>query len=272
MKITANFILILFTIICFSTAAHSQKVDFKPFSVVQSNLINDLKAAKSANPKLSTEDFVNTANSLLDKQGINFVVAFDAATCQKISQAIASLKDKSAPLNLRTALKSPLGENANLLLPEVSFDKQECVPCFVKLPIAEVNQKEFVTIVEGKNIKFFLPSNFILNEAFLVDEKNLTTIKSRWKIPFRTTPLSVSDSGNILYLGFAEPELNDLVLMAYANEGVYRFTAKSDIDADKKAVSLKDFPKDAANPNLAFSKFTSGEINQVVKFSLPCAN
>ena len=272
MKFTANFLLLFFTMICISTAANGQRLEIKPFSIDQSNLIRDLKAAKSANPKIATADFVNLANSLLEKQGINFVVAFDAATCQKISQAIAALKDKTAPLNLRTALKSPLGESANLLLPEVSFAKAECVPCFVRLPMLEVTQKEFVTIVEGTNLKFFLPSNFILNEAFLVDEKDLSKVKTRWKIPFRAAPLSVSDDGNLLYLGFDEPELNDVVLRAYAFEGVYQFAAKSDLEAGKKAARLKDFPKDAANPNLAFIKFASAGIDQIVKFSLPCPN
>ena len=111
MKITNSFLVFAFTLVCLATLANAQKVDFKPFSVVQSNLINDLKSAKNANPKITPEEFAKTANALLEKQGINFTVAFDPATCRKISQAIAGVKDKSAPLNLRTALKSPLGEN-----------------------------------------------------------------------------------------------------------------------------------------------------------------
>jgi hypothetical protein len=269
MKIMIKTLLIIAALACFSIAAFGQQVSIKPFSVLPSNLIDDLKAAKAANPKISAEELAKTANSLLEKEGINFVVAFDAATCQKISQVIANMKDKTAPLNLRTALKSPLGENANLLLPEINFSKAECVPCFVQLPVFEATAQDFVTRVETRNIKFFLPANFILNEASLVDAKDLTTVKTRWKIPFRTTPLSVSDSGNILYLGFNEPELSDLVLMAYG-EGLYQFGTRSDIDADKKGVRLTEFPKDAANPNLAFLKFTSGELNQVIKFSLPC--
>jgi len=273
MKITTKFFFqLFFVLVCLSMTANAQQVTVKPFSVTQSNLIDDLKAAKTSNPKITAEEFAKTANSLLEKQGLNFVVAFDANTCQKISQAIAGLKDKTAPLNLRTALKSPIGENANLLLPEVSFSKNECVPCFVRLPILEATAQDFVTLVEGRNIKFFLPSNFILNEAFLVDGKDLTTVKTRWKIPFRTAPLSVSDSGNILYLGFPEPELSDLALMVYGNEGVYQFCAKSEIDADKKGVLLKDFPKNVNNPNLAFIKFTSGETNQIIKFSTACEN
>ncbi|GEM_PF-1927505 len=270
MKITNNFLVFAFTLVCLATLANAQKVDFKPFSVVQSNLINDLKSAKNANPKIAPEEFAKTANALLEKHGINFTVAFDPVTCRKISEAIAGVKDKSAPLNLRTALKSPLGENANLILPEVSFAKNECVPCFVRLPILEVTAKEFVTLVEGQNIKFFLPSNFLLHEALLVDEKDLTTVKTRWKIPFRSVPLSVSDDGNILYLGFSESELNELVLMIYAAEGVFQFGTKADIDAAKKGAILKDFPKDPNNPNLTFMKFTSGEKNQVIKFSTNC--
>jgi len=271
MKITNKLLLFVLAVCLNVVSGNAQQVTFKPFSVTQSTLIDDLKAAKNTNPKLTTEEFVKHANDLLEKQGLNFVVAFDPNTCQKIGQAIANLKDKSAPLNLRTALKSPLGENAGLMLPEVSFSKAECVPCFVQLPIFEATNKEFVTLVEGKTIKFYLPSNFILNEVQLVDEKDLSTVKTRWKIPFRTTPLSVSDSGNILYLGFSEPELKDLALMAYG-EGLYQICAKSDIDAEKKGAPLKDFPKDATNPNLSYIKFTSGDLNQVVRFSTNCPN
>src|SRR5215203_1293795 len=271
MKITTNLLLLAVIVAaCLSLAVKSQYTA-KPFSVTKTSLINDLKTAKAANPKITAEEFAKTANSLLEKQGINFVVAFDAATCQKISQVIANVKDKTAPLNLTTTLKSPLGESAKLILPDINFSKSECVPCFVQLPVLEVTAQDFVTLVEGKNIKFFLPSNFILNEVLLVDALNLTTVKTRWKIPFRTTPLSVSDSGKILYLGFNEPELSDLVLMAYS-EGLYQIGTKSEIDAEKKGALLKDFPKDAANPNLAFIKFTSGDLNQVIKFSTPCGN
>jgi hypothetical protein len=271
MKITIKFCFVLFALSCLAATAQAQYIA-APFSVAPSNLINDLKAAKAANTKMTTEEFVNVANALLEKQGLNFVVAFDAATCRKISTAIADLKDKTAPLNLKTALKSPLGENANLLLPEVSFDQTECVPCFVRLPILQVAGKEFVTLVEGKNIKFFLPANFILNEAHLVDEKDLKTIKTSWKLPFRSAPLSVSPDGNILYLGLVEPELADLVLMAYSKEGVYQFARKSDLADAKKGVPVRDFPKDAANPNLAFLKFPGDAANQIVKFSSPCGN
>jgi hypothetical protein len=272
MKITIKLSLLFVALCFFSVSLNAQQVTVKPFSVDRSKLLDDLKTARAANPKISPEDFVKTANSLLEKQGLEFVVAFDANTCRKISQAIADLKDKTAPLNLRAALKSPLGENANLLLPEIKFAKNECVSCFINLPILEAAGKEFVTRVEGQNVKFFLPANFILNEAFLVDEKDLTIVKKSWKIPFRSTPLSVSDDGNILYIGFSDPALSDLTLMVYSAEGVFQFAAKNEIDTAKKGVLLKDFPKPANDPNLAFIKFTGGKTSQVVRFSVACEN
>lgn len=270
--IHTNKLIILLLIFFIGTEINSaQQTTFKPFSVTQSNLINDLKAIKTSNPKITDIEFSKMANLLLEKEGINFVFAFDAATCQKIEAAKSKLKDPNAPLNLKTTLKSPLGENASLLLPEPIFDTSECVPCRVSLPVFEATTQDFVTSVEGKNIKFYLPSNFKINEVSLVDDKDLKTVKKSWKIPFRTTPLSISDSGNILYLGFAEPELKDLALMIF-NEGVFQFTSKSEIDTDKKGSPIKDFPKDATNPNLAFLKFKSGEIVQTLKFSTGCAN
>jgi len=250
---------------------YGQKVSIKPFSITQSDLIGDLKSAKKANPNINADELVKIANTLLEKQGLNFVFAFDSNTCQKIEQAKKSRKDQSAPLNLRAALKSSSGETASLLLPEAAFDNTNCAACYVSLPMLEITGKDFVTIVEGKNLKFYLPSNFILNEMSLVDGKDLTTVKTNWKVPFRTTPLSISDDGNILYLDFADSELKDIALMVYG-EGTFQFCARKEINLEKKGVLLNTFPKDANNPNLAFVKFTDGDSSQIVRFSKNCGN
>ncbi len=262
---------LLLSILIGTQLLFAQQVTVAPFSVKQSNLIEDLKTLRISNPKISAAEFSKQANSLLEKQGINFVFAFDAATCQKIEAAKSKLKDPNAPLNLKATLKSPLGESAALLLPEPAFTKTDCLPCYVSIPVMEATAKDFVTSVEGKNIKFFLPANFILSDVFLVDNADLKTVKKSWKIPFRTIPLSISDSGNIIYLGFAEPELKDLALMVFS-EGVFQFTPKNEIDADIKVSPLKDFPKDALNANLSFLKFKSGELIQTIKFSTACGN
>jgi hypothetical protein len=257
--------------LCFVFSIYSQKVDVKPFSIDKSDLIGDLKNLKASNPKLLTEDFVKAANTLLDKKGINFVVGFDSATCQKIEQVKKSQKDPSLPLNLRTTLKSSIGEAASLALPEAKFQKTECFSCFVNLPFVEVTQNEFVTIVQGINLKFYLPTNFFLNEVSLVDEKDFSVVKRKWKIPFNGVPLSVSDDGNILYFGFEEPELSDLALLAFG-EGSFQFYSKKDIDDTKKGTIVKDVSPNAIVPNFSYIKFESPEMKQVLKFPTKCSN
>jgi hypothetical protein len=269
-KIPKTLAIVVFTLFLFSQIK-AQQVAIKPFSINQSNLIDDVKKLKISSPKITAEEFVKSSNSLLDKQGINFIVGLDANTCSKIEQIKKSQKSPDAPLNLRATLKSPLGEPAALLLPEANFSKNECLPCFVTLAFLEVTDKDFVTIVQDRNLKFFLPANFFVNEVFLVDEKDLTTVKSKWKIPFRTAPLSVSDDGNILFVGFDEPELADLTLAIFG-EGTYQFYAKKDIDGTKKAVILKENQAKITAPNFAYIKFESAELKQTVKFPTRCPN
>lgn len=267
LKISA---VIIFTFFLF-IQTQAQQVSLKPFALDQSNVINDLKNIRITNPKMAAEDFVKSANDLLAKQGLNFTVGFDSDTCQKIDKIKKTQKIPNAPLNLRATLKSPLGDSAALLLPETDFAKNECFPCFITLPFLEVTDKDFVTIIGGNNLKFSLPGNFLVNEVFLVDAKDFTTVKSKWKIPFKSVPLSVSDDGNILFTGFNEPELNDLALAIFS-EGNYQFYAKKDIDISKKAVVWKDNPVKTTAPNFAFIKFVSDEKEQIIKYAANCPN
>ena len=250
-------------------AALAQQVTVKPFEVERSTLLDDLKELKAANPKMKPEELAAAANELLGQKGLNFDVRFDAATCQKIAQAIAARKDKNEPLNLRTALKSPVGETATLLLPEVGFATGACAACYVSIPILEATPSEFVTIVEGRNLKFFLPSNFVLYEAALVEAKDLSTVKRRWKLPVRARPLSISYDGNVLYLAFAEPELAELVLAVFG-EGVYQIAPRRELDEGVKATPVKDFPKDATDPGRAVLKFEHGDASHFVRYSADC--
>lgn len=270
MKIFLNFLTISAFCLFFFTQIQAQAT-IKPFSISESNLINDVKNLKNSSPKITSENLVKSANALLDKQGINFVVGFDANTCLKLEEVKKAQKNPTTPLNLRTTLKSPLGEPAALLLPEAIFTKNECFACFITLPFLEITDKDFVTIVQDTNLKFYLPTNFLINQAFLVDEKDFTTVKRKWKIPFRTVPLSVSDDGNILFVGFDEPELADLALAIFS-EGAYQFYPKKDIDKAKKGVILTEKQVKITVPNFAFIKFQNTELKQIIKFPTKCAN
>ncbi len=121
----------------------------------------------------------------------------------------------------------------------------------------------------GHNIKFHLPVNFVVSEAVLVDEKDLGTIKKKWRIPFRSVPLGVSYDENVLYFGLFEPELKDISLAVFG-EGVFQFATRDEAESNGKGTLLKEFPKDPANPNLAFLRFENRGLKQVVKYSNPC--
>lgn len=250
-------------------SAFSQLAKINPLGVKQSNLIEDLKTAKAANPGISTEELVKTANALLDKQGFNYAFVLDENSCRQIEQTRKNQKDPSVPLNLSAKLSSVAGDKVNLVLPPERYEKAECGRCFIYLPVWEATERDFVTFIQNINVKLYLPGNFVLNEMALVDNKDLTTIIRRWKIPFRAAPLSLSDDGKILFLPLAESQLSDLAIMIF-EEGVIQFYPKKDIDADKKGKSLKEFPKDAGNPNLSFVSFESGETKQTVRFTAPC--
>lgn len=247
----------------------AQQAKINPFSITTSTLIDDLKAYKLSNPGIAAEEFVKTANTKLGEQGLNYTFLLDESICQKVEQYRKTMKDPTQPVPINGKLNTISGEAASLALPEVKVEKSECGRCAVQIPVLEMTEKDFVAKVQSQNIKFFLPPAFVLNEAALVDNVDLTRIIQRWKVPFRSIPLSISSDGKILYLGLAEPELNDLALMVFS-EGVIQFCRKKDIDPQLKGSLLKDFPKDAANPNLAYINFAGGEVKQTVRFLNSC--
>lgn len=267
----SKFLVSIIFICAGAVSAVTAQYQSAPFSLPPSTIIDQLKKMKAATPGITSREFAAAANTLLDSEGFNFIVAFDAATCQKIEAAKKNLKNPDDPLSLRAALRSVDGEAAALQLPEASFARTECGSCFISLPLLEVTPKDFVVKMLGRNIKFHLPGNFIVNEAILVTDDGLATVNTKWKIPFRTTPLTVSENGNVLYLGFDEPELKDLALIVFG-EGTFQFTERKEVELERKGQILKDAPKDPDNPNVSFLKFENVRAKHVVRFPLRCTN
>ncbi len=263
---------LLFTfafIALFSTGTSGQMVSMNPFDIAPPTILGDIKALRMANPKMTSTEFVDAANKLLERQGIAFTFSFDEATCLAIDKSIKGMKNPPSKLNLRTKLKSVGAEPATLTLPPADFGNNECSKCSVTLPILELTDKEFVALMLGHNIKFHLPVNFIVSEAFLVDEKDVTTVKKKWRIPFRSVPLGVSYDENVLYLGLFEPELKEISLAVFG-EGVFQFATREEAESNGKGTPVKEFTKDPANPNLAFMRFENRGLKQVVRYSNAC--
>ncbi len=252
-----------------STAVSGQMVSMSPFDIAPPPILSDVKALRVANPKMTSTELVDAANELLEKQGIAFTFSFDEATCLAIDKSIKSLKSPPPKVNLRTKLRSVGAEPANLTLPPADFANNECSKCSVTLPVLELTDKEFVALMLGRNIKFHLPVNFIVSEAVLVDEKDMSTVKKKWRIPFRSVPLGVSYDENVLYMGFFEPELKDISLAVFG-EGVFQFATREEAESNGKGEPVKEFPKDPANPNLAFMRFENRGLKQVVRYSNTC--
>lgn len=270
MKILLNkFTIVLILFFVAHMTNYSQQAKLSALSIRQSNIIEELKAVKTANPGIAVEELVKSANEILDKQGFNYAFALDENSCRQIAEVRKKQTDPNAPLNLKAQLSSVAGEKVSLILPPEKTDSSECGRCFIHLPVWEATNREFVTFIQNINVKLHLPGNFFLNEFALIDDKDLTTVIRRWKVPYRAAPLSVSDDGKILYLPLLEPELSDLALIVF-DEGVIQFAARKDIDVDKKAKVLKEFPKDEQNPNLGFTTFENGELKQTIRYSTPC--
>lgn len=249
----------------------SQKATINPMSVKPSTLIEEIRNIKNSNPQISAEELAKSANLIFDKKGFNYAFAFRDDICQKIDQVRKTQKDPAAPLNIRAKLNSVAGDATVITLPEAKTDQNECRRCFVQLPVWEATEKDFVTFIQNINVKFYLPPDLALNEIALVDNANLNAVVRRWKVPYRAAPLSISDDGKILYLALPEADLSDLAIMIF-DEGMLQFCSRKDVDAEKKGALLKDFPRDAANPNLAFMEFKSGETKQTIRFIQACGS
>ena len=132
----------------------AQRFDSAPLPVRPSTLIEDLRALKAANPKLDSGKFVDEANKLLDKQGMNYSLFFDAATCTRIREAKSKQKDPNAPVMLGGALKSVDGDRARLSLPEAQITSEDCGGCYLNIPLLQITQSSFITVLLGRNIGF----------------------------------------------------------------------------------------------------------------------
>lgn len=270
MKMTLGKLLLtfmLFVAVAQSTA-FGQQVTIKPFKVNPSTLIEEIKTLKTSNPKISTEELVKSANALLQTKGLNYSFALDAAVCRQVTELQMKQKTANSPITLNAKLSSFEGEKANITLPPIRFGK-DVNQCFSSLPLLEVTENDFITFIENRTVKFNKPQNFNFNEVVLVDSKTLKTNVRSWKVPFCTTPLSVSEDGKRLYLNLPVEELGEIILIAY-DEGTIQFYAKKDVDLDAKSIVPENLIKSLNLPNISFVGFGTGEKQRVLKFANTC--
>ena len=270
MKVNLLKSLVLFAtvFICLAANGFGQMFKASPFDINNSELVVKIRAAKVVNPKMTPVEFAAAANTLLDKNGIAFTFSFDAATCDKIRKVKTQQKDPNAPVKLGATLRSVDAQTAALALPEPNFTSLECGDCFIQLPVLEVTDQDFITIVTGVNIKFHLPANFYANDATLFDSKNRSTIKRKWKIPFRAVPIGISYDENVIYLGFDDPELSTLSIAVFG-EGVFQITTREEAEEGGKGKIEAAKTGNAVNQTVRFDRW---ENTYFVSFKPKCPN
>lgn len=260
---------VLLLLVVATGATHGQyKTD--PFAVRRSAIVEQIKSIKAARPNITAADLAAEANLLLEKSGIGFSISFDPATCEKLRKIKEQQKDPGAPLKLGATLKSVDADRAPLALPEPSFTSVECGGCYIELPVLQITEKDFVTVVSGRNIKFHLPGNFYVNEAVLIDDKDRSIIKKRWRIPYRSVPIGVTHDENVLYLGFEEPELSQLSLMVFG-EGVFQIGTREEAEFGGKGKLIESPVTNAAAAGDQTIKFERWKNTYSVSFKAPCA-
>lgn len=223
---------------CF--VASAQQFKPAPLPVERSAFIDRLKALRAADPKMPSKEFAAAANDLLDKHGIGFAVSLDAATCERVRKVKEQQNDPSASLRLGATLRSVDADGASLTLPEPKFPSGDC-GCYIELPLLQITDKDFITVIRGRNIRFHLPTNFSSTAAELIDAKDKTTVRRKWRIPFSSVPIGVSHDGNVLYLAFDEPELIDLSLLVFG-EGVFEIGTRAEAEDGGKGKLVEIVP------------------------------
>ena len=117
---------LIFTVsVCSAVFGQSARID--AFDIRKSPLIEQIKALKAANPKITSAQLAEASDGLFGKTGVAFTLSFDAATCEKIRKVKERQKDPNAPIKLGATLKSVDADGAALSLPEAKFADRKSV-------------------------------------------------------------------------------------------------------------------------------------------------
>ena len=263
---SVGFVAVVITVLCIAASQANAQYKADAIKVARSTVVDQLKALRSANPKMTSAEFAAAANELLDKSGINFAMSFDSGTCDRIKKVKMEQKDPNAPLKIGATLKSIDAEGASLSLPEPRFPSSGDCNCYVELPLLQMTDADFITIISGRNIRFHMPANFSTFEALLLDSKDGKTIKRRWRIPFRGSPVGVSYDENVLYLAFPEPELNDLSFLVFG-EGVFQIATRAEAEDGGKGKQVKISTSPAEDSRMQFDRWQK---SLLVSYMSPC--
>jgi hypothetical protein len=249
-------VLAVFVFLTLSGFVSGQSAKLAPLEVKRSTLIEQIKVLKAANPKITPKEWAAAANGLLDTNGLSFAVLLDTSTCDRIRKVKAEQKDPNAPIRLGVSLKSVDAEGASLALPTPTVAAPECGGCYVELPLLQITDSDFITLILGRNIRFHLPPNFLANDVSLLDPKDQSSVIKKWRVPFRSVPIGISHDANVLYLGFEDIELSDLSLLVFG-EGVFQIGTRAEAEEGGKGKIEAAEMKDDLRQRITFNRWNN---------------
>jgi hypothetical protein len=236
-----------------------------PFTIETSPLMSELRAIKSTNPKMTADEFVEAANKALERTGVVFSFYLNHEMCEKIEKAFASRKPGEPAPVLKAALNSVGGDKASLILPPP--DRSSCAVCSVSLPVLQTTNADFVTIINGLNVKFYMPKEFLMDEVVLLDPADLTKATHSFRVPFRTKPLGVLYDENGVYMEMPDPSFSEITLLVF-DEGTFQFATRKEAESNGKSAAFD--PGKNGNADFSYLQFQLRGRKEIVRFRKPC--
>lgn len=257
----------------------SQVAKTNVFNITPSKLLEKVRKKIQVNPKISTAEVTDFANSILEKNGYNY--AFDV--CEFIG--IPRVSEPSQNKFYRGYLFSLDGSKHSIRFSGVQGGM--CSECFANFPIHKLTVTRLDLLVGGKVYQFKRPKEFTLDQMDLMDATMKKVIRS-WEVPDQDVPDAISEDGKTLYLksdftnydkypGFApfsksgkKPKQKyPYSLIALSGNGL-KFVEAKPILTKQKSEDILNHPIDPNNSYQSFRRFRVGTKSFIVRYSSPC--
>jgi hypothetical protein len=228
----------------------------------------DLVADKLKQPRVTTEEAVEFANSLLAIHGFDYW--FDACPVVNANPHPQSIKNEYGltkgynysfvQTNGRRIKMQLIGDPTNALCSQCKFD----------IPLLRVTKQQLLVVSDGKQYLVKRPPGFFLKEISLVD-RSMKRILRTWEVPLDTQLAGISEDGTIIYIELLNNYTEDLInrIVVEVSGSTIRFRALNKV-AVRDGEFVKDHPTDPRDSYRTFKRFRIGDKQYIIRYDLPC--
>lgn len=145
-----------------------------------------------------------------------------------------------------------------------------CGECYFAVPALRVTAREMLVVAGGRRYRLERPSDFLLDEASLVDDSLKKKVRT-WQLPYQAFPLGLSADRAKLYLplpDFDGEQWDDQLAVEISDAGV-RFVPRAGLNLPASE-ALTNFPPDSGDASLEFRRFGTGARSYVLRLGGSC--